>query len=50
VLTNDALDALDVVTSWDTWNRLRVAQGCSVARARRLVIDVVRKLTEGTVV
>ena len=50
MLTNDALDALDAVTSWDTWNRLRAAQGCSVARARRLVIDVVRKLTEGTVV
>jgi AcrR family transcriptional regulator len=49
-LDNDALDALDVVTSWDTWNRLRAAQGCSVARARRLVIDVIRKLTEGTVV
>jgi hypothetical protein len=49
-LDNDALDALDVVTSWDTWNRLRAAQGCSVVRARRLVIDVIRKLTEGTVV
>ena len=28
------------------WNRLRTAQGCSVARARRVVIDVVRNLTE----
>src|SRR4029077_4121891 len=46
MLANDALDALDAVTSWDTGNRLRAAQGCSVARARRLVIDVVRKLTE----
>ena len=48
-LTSDALDALELVTSWDAWNRLRAAQGCSVARARRVVIDVVRKLTEETV-
>ena len=30
----DTLDALELVTSWDAWNRLRTAQGCSVARAR----------------
>jgi hypothetical protein len=48
-LTSDALDALELVTSWDAWNRLRAAQGCSVARARRVVTDVVRNLTEGTV-
>jgi AcrR family transcriptional regulator len=41
------LDALDVLTSWDAWNRLRTAQGCSVVRARRVVVDVIRKLTEG---
>jgi AcrR family transcriptional regulator len=40
------LDALDLVTSWDAWNRLRAAQGCSVARARRLLVDVIRTLTE----
>jgi len=40
------LDALDLVTSWDAWNRLRAAQGCSVARARRLLVDLVRTLTE----
>ena len=45
----DALDALDLVTSWDAWNRLRTAQGCSVARARRIVIDLVRNLTEGNI-
>jgi TetR/AcrR family transcriptional regulator of autoinduction and epiphytic fitness len=43
----DVLDALDLVTSWDAWNRLRSAQGCSVSRARRIVIDLVRNLTEG---
>jgi TetR/AcrR family transcriptional regulator, regulator of autoinduction and epiphytic fitness len=43
----DALDAVDLVSSWDAWNRLRAAQGCSVARARRIVVDCVRTLTEG---
>jgi len=41
------LDALDLVTSWDAWNRLRTAQGCSVGRARRLLVDVIHKLIEG---
>jgi TetR/AcrR family transcriptional regulator, regulator of autoinduction and epiphytic fitness len=45
----DKLDALELVTSWDAWNRLRAAQGFSVTRARRVVIDIVRNLTEGTV-
>lgn len=45
----DALDAIDLVASWDAWNRLRVAQGCSVARARRIVIDLIRNITEGAV-
>jgi AcrR family transcriptional regulator len=44
--TSTVLDALELVTSWDAWNRLRTAQGCSVTRARRVVIDTVRKLTE----
>jgi TetR/AcrR family transcriptional regulator, regulator of autoinduction and epiphytic fitness len=43
----DTLDALELVTSWDAWNRLRAAQGCSAARARAVVVDVIRKLTEG---
>jgi AcrR family transcriptional regulator len=43
---DSTLDALDLVTSWDAWNRLRTAQGCSVARARRVVVDLVRTLTE----
>jgi AcrR family transcriptional regulator len=41
------LDALDVLTSWDAWNRLRTAQGCSIARARRIVVYSIRRLTEG---
>ena len=43
----DVVDALDLVTSWDAWNRLRVGQGCTVAKARRVVVDLVRNLTEG---
>jgi TetR/AcrR family transcriptional regulator, regulator of autoinduction and epiphytic fitness len=46
-LAAESLDALELVTSWDAWNRLRAAQGCSVARARRVVIDLIRNLTEG---
>jgi hypothetical protein len=38
---------VELVTSWDAWNRLRTAQGCTAARARGIVVDVIRKLTEG---
>jgi hypothetical protein len=34
--------------SWDVWNRLRTAQGCSVARAKRVVGETIRTLTEGS--
>ena len=44
----DVFDALDAITSWDAWNRLRTAQGCSVARARRVLGESIRKLTEGS--
>jgi AcrR family transcriptional regulator len=42
------MDALELVTSWDAWNRLRTAQGCSVARARRVIVETIYTLTEGT--
>src|SRR5438105_869686 len=45
---SDVLDALELLTSWDAWNRLRTAQGCSVARARRILERTIRTLTEGT--
>jgi len=45
--TGAELDALELVTSWDAWNRLRTAQGCSVTRAARVVADLIRTLTEG---
>jgi len=47
-LDADTLAALDVATSWDAWNRLRVAQGCSVARAKRVVERTIHALTEGS--
>jgi AcrR family transcriptional regulator len=45
-VTSAGLDALELVTSWDSWNRLRTAQGCSVARAARVFTDLIRSLTE----
>ncbi len=42
----DTLDALEVLASWDAWNRLRTAQGCSVARARHVLLEVMRRLIE----
>ncbi|MCB0972642.1 MAG: TetR/AcrR family transcriptional regulator [Acidimicrobiales bacterium] len=39
----DALDELDLVASWETWERLRVGQGCSRARAERLVTSLLRR-------
>jgi len=47
-LAPDQLDALDAITSWDAWNRLRVAQGCSVNRARRILTATTRTLVEGS--
>jgi hypothetical protein len=44
---NDVLDALDLATSWDAWNRLRGAQDCSVARARRVIERTVFNIIEG---
>jgi AcrR family transcriptional regulator len=47
-LDNDTLDAVELATSWDAWNRLRGAQGCSVARARRVVEGTINALIEGS--
>jgi AcrR family transcriptional regulator len=40
----EVLDAVDALLSWDTWNRLRQAQGLSVARAKRVLVRTVRTL------
>jgi AcrR family transcriptional regulator len=45
---DELLDALELVTSWDAWNRLRTAQGLSVARARRVIERTIRTMTEGS--
>ena len=42
------LDALDATLAWDTWNRLRTAQGCSTTRARRVLERMVTALLEGS--
>ncbi len=47
-LDADVLDAVDALASWDTWNRLRRAQGCSVARARRILVRTISTLVEGS--
>jgi TetR/AcrR family transcriptional regulator of autoinduction and epiphytic fitness len=47
-LDTETLDALDATLSWDTWNRLRAAQGCTVARARRVLHRTVTALLEGS--
>jgi AcrR family transcriptional regulator len=46
--TPDQISALDLILSWDAWNRLRVAQGCSVTRAKRIITESIRSLTEGS--
>lgn len=33
----DLLDAADLLTSWEAWDRLRTQQGASAARARRVL-------------
>jgi TetR/AcrR family transcriptional regulator, regulator of autoinduction and epiphytic fitness len=47
-LDGDVLEALDAALSWDTWNRLRTAQGCAPVRARRVLTDMVTRLLEGS--
>jgi AcrR family transcriptional regulator len=38
------LDALDLATSWSSWDTLRTIQGCSVDRARKVVTEVLTDL------
>jgi AcrR family transcriptional regulator len=40
----ETLDALDALLSWDVWNRLRVAQGCSTVRAKKVLIASMKAL------
>ena len=38
------LDALDLATSWSSWDTLRTLQGCSVHRTRKIVTEVMTDL------
>lgn len=42
----ELFDALELATSWQSWHVLRNEQGCSVARARRVVSATLRALLE----
>jgi AcrR family transcriptional regulator len=43
----DRVDALDVVTSWETWERLRTVQHRSVREATRIVTGLVERTLAG---
>jgi len=40
----DLVAALDVATSWEAWNLLREVEGCSIPRARRILVRVMTQL------
>ena len=42
----DTLDAVDALASWDTWNRLRAAQGVALPRARLVLVTAIRTLLQ----
>jgi AcrR family transcriptional regulator len=44
---HDVRAALVAATSWETWDRLRRVQRCSVATARRTVATLVRAILDG---
>lgn len=44
--SRDRLDALDALLSWDTWHRLRNAQGCPPARTIRVMTASATALLE----
>jgi TetR/AcrR family transcriptional regulator of autoinduction and epiphytic fitness len=44
----DRLDAADLLLSWESWERLRTQQGCSPARARRVLSAALIRLLDPT--
>lgn len=44
--TTELLDAADLLLAWESWERLRVQQGCSPARARRVLAGALVRLFE----
>ncbi len=46
--TTDLLDAADLMLSWESWERLRTQQGCTPARARRVLSTSLIRLFDPT--
>lgn len=44
----EIIEAIDATLSWDNWNRLRHAQGCSATKARRVLTVALEVLLEGS--
>lgn len=44
----DLLAAVSMTTSWEAWNLLRTEEGCSVARARRIVARTLTRQLAGS--
>ena len=42
----ELLDAADLLLAWESWERLRVQQGCSPARARRVLESALVRLLD----
>jgi TetR/AcrR family transcriptional regulator of autoinduction and epiphytic fitness len=42
----ELLDAADLLLAWESWERLRVQQGCATAHARRVVAGALVRLLE----
>lgn len=43
---DQALELIDLHTSWETWDRLRTWQGLPVERCRQIVVDLVTRALE----
>jgi TetR/AcrR family transcriptional regulator of autoinduction and epiphytic fitness len=44
----DIVAAIDVASSWEAWNLLRTVEGCSVPRARRVLVRIMTRLLSGS--
>ena len=45
---NQLLDAADLLLAWESWERLRTQQGCTPARARRVLSTALIRLLDPT--
>lgn len=45
---NELLDAADLLLAWESWERLRTQQGCTPARARRVLSNALIRLFDTT--